>query len=175
MSHKIIQLFCTFSLLASCSTMTKNLVTSGDVYFRGGVSKKSSWDSDLIFKRKSWYRDLTMAFDVLISPLSEKSDFFIWLSKSNQTIVRGCTDFKIYMAYTWDSRTVSYQEILAQLKSQGFQHYALPDFKRNLMMHPSYYPKGFSPYKIWGLCSKAKSTELMISIAGYKDTVVSVD
>jgi hypothetical protein len=150
--------------------MTKNMTREGDLTLRGGVFRDKQWQDSITFKRKSWYLELTLAYDLMTAPASSESPFFNWFSKDEQKKINSCADARILLMYSWDTSKITYQEILMELEEKGYTSFAINGFNRQLKMHPNYNYHSLRLYGVWGICSKEKKSEIKLSIPGFMET-----
>lgn len=164
---KKLVLFSILITLATCSTMTKNMTREGELTLRGGVFRDKQWKDSITFKRKSWYLELTLAFDLMTAPVSKNSPFINWFNEIEQVKIKGCNDAQILLLYSYDTSKVTYQEVLMQIEKQGYETFEVPGFKRQFQMHPNYNYHSLRLFKVWGICSQVKKDSLNIFLPGF--------
>lgn len=155
-------------VFVSCSTLSKNMTTEGELTLRGGIFRDKEWQESITFERRSWYLELTLAYDLMTAPASKDSPFFNWFGPSEKEKINSCADAKILVMYSWDKSKISYEEILMQLKKQGYNSFLIPEFSRQFRMHPNFNHHSLHLYSAWGICSQEKRSTIKISVPGFK-------
>lgn len=155
-------------ILGSCSSTTKNMIKQGELTLTGGVYKDKEWSDALVFERISWFRELTLVYDVLYVPLKKESPFYMWMSESEKNKVASCSELNLYLNYTIDSRKVSHKEIMKQLKKQGYEEILIPDFVSNFKMHPNHEYLSLQVYNIKAICRDQVGERPQIVVPGFK-------
>jgi hypothetical protein len=155
-------IFCFFLILNGCanySNLSKNMVKSGEFNLRGGVQGEKKWEESHIFDRLSWYQELTLYFDLIYTQIGPKSPFYNWFSKSEIRITRKCQELFVVISYSLDSKKISRQNFIEKVRQQGYEEISLPNFEKNLRLHPDYNELSFNLYKIHGFCNKTKKAK----------------
>jgi len=161
----LISLFFIFA----CSTLDKNLVKADKYYVNGGVYKNLKWEDDLEFNRVSWFKELTLSFDLLYAKVPEESPFYNWFSKSERDMMKTCVDHKVVLTYAWDPMTISREQFFADMEEQGYERLSLPDFHTHVKMHPNFARFNIYLYKTHLLCrKKLMGKSLTISFPGFQ-------
>lgn len=155
MNRLILQLSVSFFvLLFGCSNLSKNFVKKGEFSIDGGSYKGSSWDEPLYFDRFSWHQELTLMYDLMLTRLDNKSPYNKWFSSKEMELVDSCHDFYIAISYALDAKKISTGMLLDQVKRYGYQQVLIPNFEKNVMLHPNYEKSALKLYEIYGLCRK---------------------
>lgn len=141
-------------LSVGCSSLSKNSVKTGAARFTGGVYKDQSWQTEIGFARYSWFNELTLLLDVLVTKVEPFDPFYQWFSVLEKEMMRDCADFKVAMVYALDPSRLSEREFLNQAADVGYQRVPLPQFRSYLRMHPEYDRQSFQLYSVYGLCQK---------------------
>ncbi|MDD0853924.1 hypothetical protein HBN50_12500 [Halobacteriovorax sp. GB3] len=160
-----------FSLLflISCTNLSKNIIKEGEFTLKRGVYKTSQWDESLEFKRISWFHELTLQFDLLITKLDDDTRFRKWLSPSEKALLADCRDHYLVLSYHLDSDKISKRMLFSDMERQGYKEYLLPNFQRNIKLHPDFELLSLQLYSLNLLCSKEeKSKDLSVTFPGYK-------
>lgn len=153
--------------LAACSTMTKNITRDGELTLRGGVFRDKEWKDSITFKRKSWYLELTLAFDLMTAQISNESPYINWFNEKEQAKINSCADAQVLLMYSYDTSKVTYEEVLIQIEKQGYESFEVPGFKNHFQMHPNYNFHSLRLFKVWGICSQQKKSSLNIFLPGF--------
>lgn len=146
--------FALLTSLFSCSNLSKNMVKKGDFSIKNGVYKNHSWRSSLEFKRVSWYHELTMLYDFMYAEIDEKNDFYHWFSEDEKRRVEHCEDLIVSLNYSLDSERLSHAMLNTQLRDNGYEQYAAPNFSRTLKVHPDFEQLSLALYKVNIFCRK---------------------
>jgi hypothetical protein len=147
-----------FSLTACSIYKTRRSMTKSEIVIRNGVYLDKEWESDLIFKRYSWYKDASMSNEIMLSEISLKSDFSHWLATDKYHINK-CEKFYIGLIYSDTSVKQGNSYLLAQLNKQGLEEKSIVNFSQELKAHQNYIDWGLSGHKIIGLCQMTKKSD----------------
>lgn len=162
--------------LNSCSTspnLSKNSIKSGELILKNGVFADKSWHDSLIFKRISWYHELTMQFDVMIADVLPTSGFYNWFSSLELDDVKQCQHFKILAVYSQDTTLYPYSAINESLESSGLKKLELIHFKKHLIGHPDAEMNSLNHYNIYGLCQLGSDLKsLILKFPGHQDATI---
>jgi hypothetical protein len=139
-------------LISSCANWSKNFVKEGSLSFRGGIYQETRWSDHLTFKRTSWFQEMTLIYEVMLSDFSLSSPFSAWLSDSERRQIDDCASFKLALLYASDSGKASNAEFFSQMKAQGYERLQIQEFASHLRMHPDYERLALHLYRPYGLC-----------------------
>ncbi|MGB0453814.1 MAG: hypothetical protein ACPGJV_08865 [Bacteriovoracaceae bacterium] len=148
--------------------MSQNLVKSGDFKLKSGQYGQNQWDSELEFKRFSWYSELTLIFDVFLSDFSEKNDFYNWFGESEKKAVNSCENPYIALSYHLDGKRFSKSQFYHQLREMKAEVIEVPQFSSNLRLHPDFEELSFNLYEAKLICSKGKLEQFKVRVPSYK-------
>jgi hypothetical protein len=158
----------------SCSNLSKNNVQEGKLVLKNGVFADKSWKEDLVFQRNSWFHELTLSFDLMLSPFSPQSSFNFWFSKDELDTIIKCADARVAMAYSLDTKDIPYSALYEQLEKSGFTRFELIEFKKQILAHPDAPLNGFRLYHIFGICKKTEDAKpLIINLPGYLEKKIN--
>lgn len=162
-------LFCL--LIISCSSQSKNMISTGELVFKSGVYKNHKWDDSLKFERKSWYKEFNMMFDLLYRKIDLNGPFAEWYSNTEKEVINSCSEALLVVSYQLDNKRISYTMFKEQMKNSGFEEFALENFGQNLRLHPDYESLSLSLHKTHGFCRKgaALDAELRITFPGFSE------
>ena len=170
----VILLIILLSLLSCSSNLTKNLVSESNLVLRNGTYTDKSWREDLIFKRNSWYHELTLQFDLMLANVSPQSAFNFWFSKNELDSMVDCSDSRVVMAYSLDTKDIPYSSLYEQIEKAGYTRVDLSEFKKHVLQHPDAQLNGFRLYHIFGICKKRKDAKpLNINFPGYLEKLIN--
>lgn len=157
----------------SCSNLSKNIVQDGQLLLRNGTYNDKQWKEDLAFKRTSWYHELTMQLDVMMAKITPQSSFNFWFSKDELDTVVKCSDARVVMAYSLDTKDIPYSSVYEQLELAGYTRFDIKEFKKNLLQHPDSQQYGFRLYHVFGICKKTKDLKpLIMNYPGYLEKLI---
>lgn len=165
--------FLSLALLISCGNLSKNTIQQGDIKFNNGIVNGEDIYKTLRFGRTSWYSELTLIFDTLVTKVTEENPYFGWFSTYMQNKVKQCPSFYVVLYYSMDSSRISEREYLTRWSRLGMTEYLINSFSRNLKAHPDYLTKSMDLYKIRGFCSEKELSEIQIEFPGYHSTIVT--
>lgn len=161
-------------LLMSCSTMTKNAFMKGDLTLEGGVSRDHRWDDHLVMTRASWFKELTMYFDVFFAHIDDSSPFYSWFSESEKASLKDCVDIIVTSSYAFRPRDISRTMFRDEMAKFGYTPIALNEFERNLRMHPDFARYQMGVYSAHAYCRKGmQASDIVIGFPGFDQ--VSLD
>lgn len=161
-------------LAISCSNLSKNNVEEGKLLLRNGTFADKAWKEDLVFKRHSWYHELTLSFDLMMASIPPQSSFNFWFSKQELDTLVQCADSRVVMAYSMDTKEIPYSTLYEQIENSGFTRFELLEFKKHLFAHPDAQLNGFRLYHIFGICKKTKDLKpLIINFPGYLEKLIN--
>lgn len=169
---KYLNLFLLF-LIVSCSTMTKNLVMKGDFSLKGGRNYEMQWQDSLVFKRTSWYKELTMYFDVAYTHIDAKSPFYNWFSELEKNELKDCIDIIITAEYAFRPRDISKGMFKQEVLRFGYESFVVNDFERNLRMHPDFSRFQTGVYSTHAFCRRGiQAKPIAIVFPGFKKVML---
>lgn len=155
-------------LIFGCSSWSKNMVKEGNLIFRGGRIDNHQWKDSLIFKRTSWYKELTLVSEILITEVDKNSPFYDWFSASEKRSLEECKQKYVVAAYFLDGKGLSKEDFLSQAFSQGLEKKILSTFEKQLRMHPDSELVSFGLYKVFALCSNfSDKKDIIVNFPGY--------
>lgn len=169
---KILSLFIILTTFG-CSNLSKNIVNEGSFYLSNGTMADKTWKEDLNFERYSWYHELTLQFDLMVTRIAPQSGFNFWFSKDELASLNSCKDARIVFAYSLDTKILPYSMLYDQFDRSGYERMELPEFKRQLLQHPDATMNSLRLYHVLGFCNKKqKSSPLVINFPGYSEKLL---
>lgn len=161
------------SAISCSSNLSKNIVQEGNLIVRNGTFTNKIWKEDLVFQRNSWYHELTLQFDLMLAQVSPQSSFNFWFSKTELDSLANCSDSRVVMAYSLDTKDIPYSSLYEQLLISGYTRIDLLEFKKHLLQHPDAQLNGFRLYHIFAICKKAQdSNPLIVNFPGYLEKII---
>lgn len=163
----LLQLFFILTLI-SCSSTTKNMVQTGDLTLVGGIYEDKTWADKLVLKRVSWFKELTLQYDILYADLKkEETPFYLWFSDKEKDKLKSCDAAYLYLNYTLDDRKVDHKDVLKQLEKKGYSVVDIPVFAKQLKMHPNYEYLSLQVYKSQAICGPKFSESTKVTVPGF--------
>lgn len=172
---KIVTTFVLLLLLSSCSNLSKNFTKDGDFVLRGGTFQSSKWKDQLHFKRYSWYHEVTMLYDVILTRIDPRSPFYDWFSNSEKKSLATCSDAYVAFDYSLDSEKISQKMMQNDAKRSGYEKIALPSFKSHLKLHPDVEELSLQLYDVFGYCYKGEisnKNKIFVRFPGFNEVVI---
>lgn len=152
----------------SCANLSKNTVEEGKLPLKNGTFADKVWKEDLIFQRYSWYHELTLSFDLMLAQIAPQSSFNFWFSKDELETLDKCSDSRVVLAYSMNTKEIPYSSLYEQIDRAGYTRVELHEFKKHLLGHPDSNQNGFRLYHIFGICKKTKDLKpLIINFPGF--------
>lgn len=161
--------------ITSCSNLSKNFTKKGDFYLRGGQFQASKWKESLKFHRYTWFHEVTMLYDMMLSRIDSKSPFYDWFSNSEKKLISACSDFYLMLDYSIDSKKVSKKMVENDAKRSGYEKIVLRDFEKHLINHPDVEELSLQLYETSGLCYKGEQStqeKILVRLPGFTETVI---
>ena len=163
------------ALLFSCSNLSQNVVKEDELVFTGGVYQEDSWKDEMQFKRISWYKEISLVYDVLFYKVDPTSKFYVWFSTSEKELVTSCEKFLVSIAYNLPGSGITHRIFKNEMLSNGYINYSIPNFVTNLKGHPDFTKWTLQSYKVEGYClSKKLGTDIDINLPGYKQVRIKI-
>lgn len=164
-------------IFSSCSSLTENIIKKDNFKIKNGRFNNLSWNDSTVFRRSSWYKELTLMFDLYLQKIDSNSPFFNWYSESEQEKIKSCEESYIGISYSIDSKKVSQALFYSEMEKNGFENFPVRGFKDHLKVHPIFDKKNMKLYKINGFClvdkSKYSSQSLIVNFPGFSSTKVN--
>lgn len=154
--------------LLSCSILSKNMFKEGKISFYGGRFSNKSWTEKLIFKRFSWFQELSLVFDFTWTELERKSKFFNWISNEEIEKISSCNKIYVSFFYSSDEKEDLEKIFFDQLKFQYLSEVKLEGFEENIKMHPNYNGLSLKFYKFKSFCLKvSEKPQIFVNMPGF--------
>lgn len=161
-------ILCLLTFVISCTTLNKNLIKEGSYDISGGVFENMKWDDTLTFKRISWFKELTLTFDVFMTSIAKESPFYAWFSEDEKKLMDKCVDHQIVLTYAWDPMQISREGFFERTEKLGYERLSVPNFHSHVKMHPNFARINVYLYKTSLLCRKnLGDKKLVISFPGF--------
>jgi hypothetical protein len=158
-----------FILAFGCTTLNKNMTKKGTYTIGGGVYQNQRWDDDLVFDRVSWFKELTLSFDLFYTKVEKDSPFYQWFSDDEKRLVEQCLENYVVLTYAWDPMQISREGFFAEVLKQGYERLSIPNFHQNVKMHPNFARINVYLYKTNLICRrKLGGDPLIVSFPGFK-------
>jgi hypothetical protein len=156
--------------LLGCSNLSKNMTEEGTFYLSNGTFAEKTWKEDLKFERYSWYQELTMQFDLMVTKISPQSGFNFWFSKDELATLNSCADARVVLAYSHDTKMIPYSSLYDQFDKSGYTRVELLEFKKQLLQHPDSLMGSLRLYHVLGFCKKSTTAnQILITFPGYPE------
>ena len=138
----------------SCSNLSSNRAVEGEFYLREGKIGEHRWDKALIFKKISWYTEMTLLYDILYTKLPEDSPFWHLFSDDEKKDLKGCSESFVVMSYELDPERMSDAQVENFVEQASFEKMALASFRETLATHPDFRRHFLHRYDIYALCRR---------------------
>lgn len=159
--------------LASCSNLSKNMTKNGQFLVRNGAYAEKVWNENLVFNRFSWYQEMSLQYDLMIAKMPASSAFNYWFSADELKDVQSCTDFRVILIYTLDSKKIAHSSFFEQAEIANFQKIDIQTFKKQLIMHPDSSEQSLNLYQVYGLCKKTKDLKpIVVNFPSFQEVIV---
>ncbi len=155
-------------VLSSCAHRSKNFMSQGNTFIKGGSNKDSTWSDSLEFKRASWYKELTLVADVWISDISPQSPFYSWISENGKKKLEQCQQRLLTFSYVLDSSMYPLTSLVSQIEAAGGRKIALSSFKDRLKLHSDYERKSLRLYEFNAFCFNSSTREIIVKLPNFK-------
>ena len=134
----------------------------GEFNLKGGRYLKKKWEDRIIFKRYSWYKDLSLNLDILLGEIKKDSNFYTWVSPSNEEKLKNCERLFVSLAYYPTKHKDFYKLISKKLDKKGLVEVKMTRVAENLKMHPDLDQFFFHNYINQSFCSESKKNKTII-------------
>ena len=158
--------------LISCSSLSQNMIKEGELRLKGSYINNQSTSDHLVFKRFSWYQELTLNFDLLISYVSKESSFYQKFAASEQGILKSCKAVYIAFTYELDSKRLARSSLLNQFTNNGLENTETPRFQREIRMHPDFTEESLQLYTSHVLCANSDKINISLNFPGFPLTQI---
>ena len=160
--------------LSSCSNLSKNTVKEGSFVVRNGTAGDKIWKDNLNLKRVSWYHEMTLEFDLMLANVDPQSGFNFWFSQDELQEIGKCGDFKIAIAYSFDTKIIPYSYLNEQLDVAGYKKIDLIGFKKHFLRHPDAEINSLRLYQVFGICHTDQGGKsLILSFPGFTEKTLN--
>ena len=147
----------------------------GRFYLKGGRFLEKKWQDKIIFKRYSWYKDLSLSFDLLLGEFKKDSGFYSWVSPNIRTKIKKCEKLFISFIYYPSKHKMFYQLVSNTLDKKGLKKVKLEEVEENLKMHPDLDQFFNHNYINQIFCSKVKKTlEIETQLPGFENVKIKI-
>lgn len=165
---RLIQLIFLLSFI-SCSALTVSTVQESEYVIGEGRVGDDIWSEDLVFKRLSWFYELTLMYDFYIAEIPVSSNYRRWFTPGEALSSNNCGRFYIAAVYATRDRRVSQNDIWKQFDTNKIKFTNVNGFYQNLSFSENFLTNSFNLYKFWGVCVKGNSSSIItkFSLPGY--------
>lgn len=165
-------------LWVSCASIhQENHLKQGEFRFHGGFDQHKSWKEPLIFKRMSWFSNINLIYEALMTSLDEKSPFFQWVSPANQKLIkRECKKFAVAIMYTDSPLMISHSQFVDNFYHNGYEDFLIPRFARMVKTHPDFARLHLKEGRVMGFCQKQQKgkKDFQIMMPGFPMAKMSI-
>ena len=151
--------------------MSVSTIRNGELVITEGRYHNLSWSEDLVFKRTSWYYELSLLYDFLIAEVPINSNYRRWLLPGEAISANNCAKLYIAGVYASRDRRVNSNDIWRAFDTNKLQFTNVNGFYRNLSFSSKFITNSFSSYKFWGICLKNDNEQIPVkfSFPGYTE------
>lgn len=169
----MMKIFGLIFLCVSCAGVLKrNVVTHSDIVFRGGTFHDQRWEEELVFRRVSWFDEITMLYDFAYARIDENNPFVSWLGKERLSIAE-CDQFYAVLIYTKRNSVANTSFLKDQFTRAGYDEMILVDFADEVRSHQGFKDWRLSQHKILGLCRRAEAkSPISLHLPGFDSVSV---
>lgn len=154
-------------IISSCAVYkTRRAFSESDLSLKGGVFEDKEWNTNLDFRRFSWYKDATMANEILIAKLDGKSPFANWMGAARLHVSK-CDQFYIGLLYSDVNAEQGNPFLESEIEKSGIELITILDFKKELNAHQNYRDWHLTRHKVYGLCASRTAEALKITLPGF--------
>ena len=147
----------------------------GEFNLKGGRFLKKTWEDRIIFKRYSWYKDLSLNLDILLGEIKKDSNFFTWVSPSNEEKLKNCERLFVSLVYYPTKHKDFYKLISKKLDKKGLVEVKMTRVAENFKMHPDLDQFFHHNYINRFFCSEfKKNIEFNLQFPGFKNIQIKI-
>lgn len=116
-----------------------------------------------------------MYFDVMIGKLEEDSGFNNWIADSEESVLRSCVEKYVTLSYSLDSDKISEKTFLLQMEAQGLTQIILPDFGKQVKLHPDFERLGLREYNVYFLCRRGpgSGSPIKVNFPSFQEGIIN--
>ena len=141
----------------------------GAFQLKGGQFIARKTEEKIFFKRYSWYKELSLSFDLLIGEVEKESSFYSWISEDMKDELKKCKKLLVSFIYYPDKYKNLFELVSSNLDRKGLNKISLIKLEENLKMHPDLDQFFSHNYIYQSFCSKEKQYKsLMIQLPGFE-------
>ena len=151
------------------------MLKKGEFNLKGGRFLEENWKDKMIFKRYSWYKDLSLSLDVLLGEIEKDSNFYRWVPPNNREELKDCKKIIVSLVYFPSKHKDFYKLILKKIDKIDLVEVKMKRFALNLKMHPDLDQFFHHSYINKFFCSKVKNNiEFDLQIPGFKNIQMKI-
>ena len=134
----------------------------GEFTLKEGRFLEKKWQDEILFKRYSWYKDLSLNFEILLGEIKRDSNFYSWISPETKEIIKKCNKLFVSLFYYPSKHKELYKLMSKKLDKKGLKRVSLKRLEENLKMHPDLDQFFFHNYINQSFCSESKKNKTII-------------
>ena len=159
----------TLIFICGCSSLSISTVKDGEFRLGEGRLGELEWKEDLIFKRFSWYYELSLLYEFLIAEVPVNSNYRRWFTSGESISANSCGKFYVAAVYASRDDRTNPNHIWKEFDTNKVKFINVNGFYRNLSFSESFVTNSFNLYKFWGICVKNKEStvNLKLALPGY--------
>ena len=173
MQSKILK-FLIFTLLSSCSHLSRNQTKVGELHLNGGRYKNQKWEEKLKFKRATWFLEVSAVFDGLFYKVDKNSPYYSWFDQIEKEKINSCGSFVVALFYNLDSAHISRGQFKDQMAKNGFDEFLVMNFEDYIKNHHDINIYRLGLYHLSGFCHPLDKKELVIDFPSYDEVKIEL-
>ena len=165
------RLLCIYFVLfvTSCSSLSVSTVKESNYTIAEGRLGNDIWQEDLVFKRFSWFYELTLLYDFYIAEVPKESNYRRWLTAGESVSSNNCKRFYVAAVYAARDNRVNQNDLWKQFDTKRVQFTNVNGFYEHLSFSENFLTNSFNLYRFWGICVKSNSRKFItqLKLPGY--------
>lgn len=173
--NKTLALVVLFLSVSCANNMSQNSVNETERHISGGTYRSSTWSDEMIFKRISWFQELTMIYDAWFYRMPAESPFKQWFAKDELTEVGECRELLIVLHYHYDSKRISERMFKDEMNLNKYEEIYVPQMAKNMKLHPDIIKWRLQKHKVMAFCRKNLTDEpIVINFPNFKEKTIKL-
>tara|TARA_Y100001970_G_C14210947_1_gene846875 strand:+ start:1600 stop:2055 length:456 start_codon:yes stop_codon:yes gene_type:complete len=147
----------------------------GEFTLKEGRLLEKKWQDKIIFKRYSWYKDLSLNFEILLGEIKRDSNFYSWVLPETKEIIKKCNKLFVSLFYYPSKHKKFYKLMNKKLDKKGLKKVRLKRVEENLKMHPDLDQFFYHNYTNQFFCSESKKNKtIIVQFPGFKIVKIKI-
>jgi hypothetical protein len=154
--------------MISCSVASSvNQVNIVEMKFQGSLKDGSDNGVVHIFKRASWYQEITMVMDAMVHEVVADDPLIELMDEEEKKQMSTCSKFYVILLYSQIGGRLKNSDFWTQFAGPDIKKVMLGKLKKHLLMGSQFYQQSLMQYEYAGACL-LKNTEVIVQVPGFR-------